>query len=463
MQKLSKERSHLEAAAAKLQTLAVKAGAEVAEVCATYSVSTKISLEKQDFHMASTDDGYNLGLRVLIKTRQGFASCNSTEANDLKDVANKAVEIARVSPENPYYNITTSENISREAPEGLWDNSLHELSLQTQKDWTKLLVDEATKDKRFRLNDGATGITTGLYLVLNSLGTHKLERESTVSWNVMGMGVDGDQISSFDYFSNMARKTQGVLEQIRSTTAHFRDGVLATLKTGPGQSYKGVVAFSPRAVNEVLLAPLAYHLNGRNVVEGTSRWKVKDLGGTVLSPKITLTDRPWLTDRFGCTLFDREGTPTQNRIMLENGAIREFYADNYAAKALGRKSTGHAVGGPSAVPSVSPHCSVLSPGTESREDLIRQISSQRSEFLLVRRFSGQVDPVTGDFSGVAKGGEWWKNGERVHFVKETLISGNFLEVLGAALVGLSSQTEVINSGNESPTLFADNVSVTCNS
>ncbi len=99
--------------------------------------------------MASSDDGYNLGLRVLTGQRQGFASCNSIDPKELKEIAARAVEIAGFSPQNPSNVILASSNIPKDAPSELWDDPLHQLSLQTQKEWTKLMIDEATRDPPF--------------------------------------------------------------------------------------------------------------------------------------------------------------------------------------------------------------------------------------------------------------------------------------------------------------------------
>jgi len=460
MERLKKERQTLETAASKLLSAALKAGAEAAEVCATYGVQTKMALEKQDFHLASTDDGYNLGLRVVTGGKQGFSSTNSAEAADLKEVASKAVEILQFSPENPYVAIAPSENVSKETPGVLWDDALFDLSLQTQKDWTKVMADEGTRDPRFRLNDGAVSISAGLYLILNSHGTHKLEKETSLSWSVMGMGVDGDKITSFDYFSQLMRSAQGAPDKISTTTRKFRDFILSTLKSGPAKSYKGLVAFSPRAVLDILVSGLNGHLNGRSVAEGTSRWKIGDLGTSKFNPLFTLRDLPWFTDRFGSAFFDREGTPTADRTIIHQGRLESFFLDHYAAKALKSTSTGHALGGPTTPPSVGAHCLCVSPGDEPLVSITRKITHSQKEFLLVHRFSGQVDPITGDFSGVAKGGEWWFSGERAYFVSETLISGNIFDVLGDQLYALSKETEVVDSHGESPTLIADGVSVT---
>lgn len=460
MASFKKERHQLEDAAAKLLSAASTAGAESAEVCATFSQKTKITLEKQDYHMASWDDGYWLGVRVIWKNRQGFASANSTDAKELKELAGRAVEIAKLSPENPYWTIPPSANIPKEAPASLWDESLHQVSIQTQKEWTRLMVDEVMRDPRFRLSDGAVSLSSGLYLVANSLGTHKLERETAAHWSVMGMGVEGEKITSFDHFSELSRKFDGIPERILASSRRFREVVLENLRQGPSSNYKGLVVFSPRAVIDILLSPLCYQLNGRNVAEGTTRWTAESFGQSIFSRELTLTDRPWLADRAGCAVFDREGIPTQDMALIDEGKLMGFFLDSYAAHALQSRSTGHAAGGPSAPPGVSPHNLVLSGGAKPWAELLGQALTARKEFLLVHRYSGQVDPVTGDFSGVAKGAEWWTSGERAHHTKETLISGNLFDVLGKGLFGITRETQIVDCAEEAPTLLADGVSVT---
>lgn len=460
MQSFKKERQQLENAASKLLSLALQAGAQTAEVCGAFRQSTKISLEKQDYHLASSDEGASFGLRVICDDRLGFTSCNTFEPADLKEIAHRAVEIAKFSPKNAFFTIQSAENNAKEAPTALWDDSLYQVSLQTQKDWVKWMIEEALRDPRFRLNDGHLTLGASVGLVTNSLGTHKAERETAATWSVMGMGVDGDVITSFDYFSELSRSAIGIQDRIVASTRRFRDSVLANLKTGSPKSYKGLVAFSPRAVVDIFLSSLAYHLSGRSVVEKTGRWSLKDLQTAKLDPRLTIQDNPWLPDRSGCSAFDREGTPTWPLDLVQKGNLQSFLLDHYAAKAMGLASTGHAAGGPSTIPTVGSHCMLLAPGEESWEALRGRAMKDQKEMLLVHRYSGQVDSVTGDFSGVAKGAEWWNGGEHVYNVKETLISGNIFDVLSKELFGLSRETQTVDSNESSPYLVANGVSVT---
>jgi PmbA protein len=79
--------------------------------------------------------------------------------------------------------------------------------------------------------------------------------------------------------------------------------------------------------------------------------------------------------------------------------------------------------------------------------------------LYVQRFSGTVDPTSGDFSGVAKSARWIEGGESVRSLRETLISGNAFELLKDA-VTLGSVSERIMGYTRVPPAIVDRISVT---
>ncbi|MDQ3847708.1 MAG: metallopeptidase TldD-related protein, partial [Thermoproteota archaeon] len=62
--------------------------------------------------------------------------------------------------------------------------------------------------------------------------------------------------------------------------------------------------------------------------------------------------------------------------------------------------------------------------------------------VMISRFSGNVNPVNGDFSGVVKGGQMVKNGSLVHSVKEVMVAGNVFDAL-RRLNGISRERKVI--------------------
>jgi len=458
---LRKEKKILEEAAAQIIEEASRLGADATEACASYYQRNRISLEKQDYHLASNDEGFQVGVRILKDQKQGFVSLNSFDSLDLKKCVEEALKIASFSPANPYYAIQTSSGSpSPELPLALWDDSLAQVSFRTQSDWIQRMKQEILSDPRIRLNEGSLEVSKSLSLVANSKGVHQFEKETSCIWSLMGMAQDEQRITSFDYFSQLSRTGNRVAETMVKSIRSFQESLIKNLNVAKPKSYRGKVLFSPRAVIDILLDSLTYHLNGRVVLEKSSRWNIKHLGSRALSPLINLKDSAWLSDRFSCGLFDREGTPTRDLHLIEKGILNHFLLDHYSAKGLHQTSNGHASGGPTSPPSVSCHSLCLQSGVTPLNQLAIDADPKSEGILWINRYSGQTDPVSGDFSGVAKGSEWWVKGKFQHCVQETLISGNLFDCLNESLLGLSKETEVVDSSHESPCLLVDGVSVT---
>ena len=96
---------------------------------------------------------------------------------------------------------------------------------------------------------------------------------------------------------------------------------------------------------------------------------------------------------------------------------------------------------------------LVSPGESSLDELCRL-----PRVVLVNRFSGSSDPVTGEFSGVVKGGFLLRGGERIP-LRETLIAGNLYSLL-RSISGISRERENLNGRARIPALRIEDVSVT---
>jgi PmbA protein len=83
---------------------------------------------------------------------------------------------------------------------------------------------------------------------------------------------------------------------------------------------------------------------------------------------------------------------------------------------------------------------IVAPGKQNFDSLVSEIE----QGIMISRFSGNVNPVNGDFSGVVKGGRIIKNGELGHAVKEVMVAGNVFKCI-KNLTGLSKERKVIHS------------------
>jgi PmbA protein len=180
------------------------------------------------------------------------------------------------------------------------------------------------------------------------------------------------------------------------------------------------------------------------------------LGQSIAVPMLDIVDDPTDDSLAGAGAFDREGQPTSRFPIVERGVLASYLFNGYAAAVEGRESTGHAKGGARSVPGLGVHAIVVRPGTGG--DLAAMLRSL-SRGLFVQRFSGTVDPASGDFSGVAKSARWVENGRVVRPVRETLLSGNAFRLL-SSIASLSSVDERCMGASRAPYAIVDGVSVT---
>jgi PmbA protein len=140
--------------------------------------------------------------------------------------------------------------------------------------------------------------------------------------------------------------------------------------------------------------------------------------------------------------------------LIESGVASQLMHNTYTSVAMGASNTSHSSGSARSVPNISPTNLLIKPGIPSREELIGGIK----QGLLVSSFSGSSNPISGDFSGVAKAATLIKNGKLDRPVTGTLIAGNVFEVL-QSLSGVSSETERVFS-SVLPYVRLEGVSVT---
>jgi PmbA protein len=258
--------------------------------------------------------------------------------------------------------------------------------------------------------------------ISNSRGVRASEPSSAFHCAILGMARDGETVSSFDHQFDGAREAAQV--DPVSLARRFAENVVNSLGAVKGESFRGPIILAPKAAAEVICYPIEAAVSARAVQKGTSRFCGR-LGEPVASRVLTIVDDSALPGGLGSASFDREGIPSDVLPLIEGGVLRSYLYDTYSACVEGRRSNGHAGGGPADVPHVSTTNVVMAPGEVSLADMISGIELG----VLVTRFSGNVDPVSGDFSGSVKGGRLIRRGELAEPLCGTMIAGNAFDLL----------------------------------
>ena len=78
-----------------------KAGADAADAIATQGTSLSIEVRDGALEQAERSEGVDIGLRVLIGQRQAIVSASDTKPETISEMAERAVTMARLAPEDP--------------------------------------------------------------------------------------------------------------------------------------------------------------------------------------------------------------------------------------------------------------------------------------------------------------------------------------------------------------------------
>src|SRR5258705_5593908 len=100
----------------RLVAAARRAGADAADALAVRSVSQSVEVREGAVEESERSEGDDVGLRVFVGRRQAVVSTNDIKA-DVSQLAERAVAMARVAPEDPFAGLADPDKFAREIPE----------------------------------------------------------------------------------------------------------------------------------------------------------------------------------------------------------------------------------------------------------------------------------------------------------------------------------------------------------
>jgi len=415
---------------------ALKAGADEAEVFAGSGRETAVFLQDNDIKIGRTQASDQLGIRAFRKTGLGFSSVNSLDRKRIDSAVTAAVALASTAPRDPANRL--ADPLPLHAVKGIYDEAAEGFTTeQALKNASTLLREAKAVDPRITVDSGQFESAIGEKAIVTSTGIQASERRSSFDWFVFGMAVDGSEVSAFQYEFDATHQVDEV--DVAPAARLFAEKAVGSLGTKKCPSFKGTVIFTPGTVQDLLASTVEAAVDAGSVQRGMSPFAGK-LGKPVASTTLTILDDGTLPGGIGSSTFDREGLPHHNLPIVEKGVLRSYLYNTYTANKDKRKSTASADGSARSVPAIGPSNFIIPPGRRPLDDLVADVK----QGLLVTRLSAFPEPVSGNFSGVVKGGAYIEKGEIRHPVRETMLSGNLYEMLGSVTALSREQQKIAN-------------------
>jgi len=400
-------------------------GAQEAEVFRVDSCTKIVVFENNTLKSLHSASETTYRLRAIIENRMGCYTTNNEKL--LLPCCHKVVEMAKASTPDPYAILPAGQPIK--PVENLYDETEVKLT-EVLKNGYRLVETFRKYDTRLSVDSAMLQVSWHHLNIVNSRGVKAQESRSCSRYFLMGLAAENTNVSSFDYRINAAVSWSKIVEKIEEDALSLARDICQSLAARTIPSFTGYLLLSPETVSDFISA-LEYLLYARNVQEKRSAFAGK-INQPVASFSLTLSDEPLRPGLPWSASFDSEGVPTRSLTVIEKGVLLSYLYDTYAAARENASSTGHAGG--------KMYSPVLKPNSSLKE-MYRNISRG----LLVRRFSGNISPVNGVVSGVAKGGWYIENGQLLHPVSQTMITGNFFQML-KNIVAVSEETEPTFSG-----------------
>lgn len=430
---------------AGLVEAARKAGADAADAVVVRGRSTGVSVRLGKVESTESSESEDISLRVFVGRRT--ASVSATMGSDAAALAERAVAMARVSPEDPFAGLADPALLASDDLDlDLVDPT--EVSPDRLKD-DALAAEEAALAVSGVTNSAGSGAgagSGGLVLATSTgfVGQYAATRFSRSVSVLAGEGTAMER--DYDFSSRL--HFDG-LEAPEAIGRKAGERAVRRLNARKAKTGTVPVLYDPRVARGIA-GHLAGAINGAAVARKTSF--LRDMmGRKVAAAGITVTDDPLRPRGQASRPFDGEGVRGGPLAMVEGGVLKHWFLATSSAKELGLETNGRGVRAASSVNPASTNLAI-EPGDVSPDDLI---ASMRTGFYVTEVFGQGVNMVTGEYSRGAAG-FWIENGEIAYPVSEVTIASNLRDMF----LSMTPANDLDrNFGTAAPTLLIEGMTL----
>jgi PmbA protein len=413
-------------------------GADAADVLVAEGTDFSVTVRKGEVETLKEAGSKALGVRVFVGRRTASTYTSDFSPAALEALVRDTVDMARVTGEDPAAGLPDESPPAEEVDLALFDPS--PAALPTAERIERARQAEAAAmaaSPEITNSQGATyGSDEGFVVLANTNGFMGSYRSSGVALSVVPV-AERDGHMERDYWYTNGRGLGDLLapDEVGRIAA---ERTLRRLGARKVATCEVPIVFDPESAAE-LLGTLYRGLSGYSVFRNATFLKDR-LGQQVASPLLSIVDDGRRPRGLGSRPFDGEGLPTRRNVPLENGVVRFFLCDSYAARKIGGRPTGNARRGVGGGPTVGAGNLSFAAGATPPERILGEVERG----LYVTDLIGfGIDLVSGDYSQGAAG-QWIESGRFVHPVHEVTIAGNLkrmlldVDAVGSDLVWRSS-------------------------
>ena len=404
--------------AAQLVEQAMQSGADRSDAVVVRGRSTSVSVRLGKVEGTEASESDSLALRVFVGNRVASVSANA--GFEAAELADRAVAMARVSPEDPFATLADPKDLAKSYD----DLDLFDATEVGSAELTEaaLAAEEAALAVGGVSNSSGAGASAGmggLVLVTSEgfSGAYIGSRFGRSVSVIAGEGTEMERDYEFD-----SRLYYVDLDDPAAIGRAAGERAVRRLNPRKAETGAGLTVVLDPRVARGFVGHLGGAINGASVARKTSFLR-EMMDKRIMKPGMRLTDDPQIVRGPASKPFDGEGVRGTLMNMVEDGVLKAWFLSTGTARELGLKTNGRGVRSGSNVNPSSTNLA-LEPGNEAPEALIGAISSG---FYVTEVIGQGVNMITGEYSRGASG-FWIENGELTHPVSEVTIASNLKDM-----------------------------------
>ncbi len=366
-------------------------------------------------HQNVAESNHELRVRAVVGKRTGVATTNRLDDESLRRVAEQALEIARLSPENPEFHSLPGPQPIVPAP-GYSEQTAH-YNAEGRARSVGVIV-QLAKEQGLE-SAGAFSTETDHVAVANSLGIFAYEPRTESECHAVVMA---DAHGS------------GYTQRLATDATAIDFEAMAREAVDKARRSRNPIDFPIGEYPVVLDAYSTADMLQTLVFMGLSATAVQDersfmngqFGKQLVNPLVTIYDDghdPAALPQ----AFDYEGVPKQRVVMIDQGVANAVVYDSFTAFREGKPDTGHALPAPNPWGPLPLH-TMMAAGDASLEELIRGVD--RGIYVTRFHYTNTVHPVKTLFTGMTRDGTFLiEHGELTSPVKNFRFTQSILDAL----------------------------------
>jgi len=409
-------------------------GADEAQVTHVYDELFEITYDNTDVGMVRTTVNDQVSITVFVDGAKGQSSLTGRSPDLVEQAVLEAIGAARSGLADAANGVASGDPTdlvelgdSEPDKDAMLDTVVRHQGFMAEA-YPKVVM----RDSTYQFNNSWRSFA-------NSAGVHRQERRAGYAAVTMFSARDGERATSFNYTSASSVTPFAELIEVASLR-RLLDAIVMSFDPRPvPETFAGDVIFTSDSL-DTLINPVLQSLIGYTLMRGTSPFQ-ESLGTAIADSRLTVTNRPRSPQFPLAASFDADGVPSSDLPIITNGVLENHLIDWYTSRKLNRPMT-------AGVFSLD-----VAPGDATFDKIVA--STERG--IVLGRFSGGMPNQKLDFSGVAKNSFYVEDGEIRYPIHETMIAGNFCDLLHSIrAVG----SESVNYGGHAfPAVAASGVTI----